>query len=449
MHAYASMFSRNGGFISPREQLSIRTATVAVAGVGGDGGDVVMMLTRMGVQSFRLADPEVFEVENTNRQAGCNTTTIGRNKAEVIAEEARRINPLVHVEVYTDGISASNVEGFVDGADVVIDETEFTEHVLAVMLARACRQRNIPVVTGFNVGFGCIVTTFHPQGTTLEKYLGLKESDDLEVIASKSVNLGRWIPRLPKYAHEGVFRQVEAGEISAPSVAAGVSLVAGYVLTEVMNNLTGRQKPIYAPKALWADAMERKTKVVRAPALSFLTSLLALVFRSRLGFNEPMDGSKRKPRYGVVAGICSLPIIAILALVQWKFGVFTSISQGIEREFKVSFWIFAVGWIASLWPYWWAVAQLFIGLYQGNARKVSQGVLINRAAWFLPYGLVLAVGGQVPVRLVPYAVAFLVAATAAFIWRLKARRPPRLPLWTPGWVKRKLDYNKMEELYPV
>lgn len=449
MGTYETMFARNGGFLSSREQRLIQEAVVVVAGVGGDGGEVVLMLARLGVQSFRLADPEVFELENTNRQAGCNTATIGQNKAEVIADEVRRINPAASVVVYAEGINSDNVGVFVDGATLVIDETEFTEHVLAVMLARECRKRDIPVVTGFNVGFGCIVTSFHPRGSTLEKYLGLKDSDSLDEISTKEVSLGRWIPRLPRYAHEGVFRQVESGEISAPSVAAGVSLAAGYVLTEVMNNLTGRQKPIYAPKALWADAMERKTKVVRAPALSFLTSLLTLVFRSRLGFNEPMDGTERKPRYGLVTALCSLPIAAVLAVMQWRFGLFTSISQGIEDEFGVSFWVFAVGWVASLWPYWWAVAQLFIGLYQGNARKVSRGVVVNRLAWFLPYGLVLAVGGHVPLRLVPYAIAFLVAATAAFVWRMKARKPPRLPIWTPLWIKRKLDYERMETIYPV
>lgn len=443
------MFARNGGFISPREQAIIRNATIAIAGVGGDGGEVVTMLARMGVQSFRLADPEVFESENTNRQAGCAASTIGRNKAEVIADIVRDINPQVSVEVYPNGVSPANVGEFVAGATLVIDETEFTEHVLAVMLARECRSRDIPVVTGFNVGFGCIVTTFHPQGTTLEKYLGLKATDSIDKITSSSVDLGRWIPRLPKYAHEKVFRQVEAGEIVAPSVAPGVSMVAGYVVTEVFNNLTDRQKPVYAPGVLWADAMERKVKVVRAPALNFFTSLAKLVLRSRLGLNEPVDGSKRKPRHGLIASTYLVPLLAVLAVVQWKFGVITTLSQSIEREFGAPFWVFAVGWVASLWPYWSAIALLFVGLYQGDAKKVRRGVVVNRLAWFLPYGMVLIAGGHVPVRLIPYALAFLFAATLAFVWRMKVRKPPRLPLWTPRWVKERLGYSALEHMYSM
>ncbi|MDP2631977.1 MAG: ThiF family adenylyltransferase [Candidatus Uhrbacteria bacterium] len=449
MSNYRQMFARNGGFISPREQHLISEATIAIAGVGGDGGEVAVMLARLGVQRFRIADPEVFEIENTNRQAGCNSETISRKKAEVIAEEILRINSAIDVTVYLNGIDDQNIAEFVKGATLVIDETEFTQHILAVMLARECRQRNIPVVTGFNVGFGCIVTTLHPRGMTLEKYLGLKESDSLEEIARKPVNLGRWIPRLPAYAHEVVFRQVEGGKISAPSVSPGVSMAAGHVITEVFNNLTNRKKPVYAPKVLWSDAMERKTKTIGMPAISFFASLARLVFRSRLGFNEPMDGSEKKPHYGAVALLSVIPLIALVILLQWWFGIFTSLSRGIEREFKVSFWVFAIGWVASLYPYWKAVADLFIGLYQGDARKVWRGVIVNRIAWFLPYGMVLVAGGRIPLRLLPYFLAFLLLATCAFIWRMKARKPPRLPHWTPEWVKERLSYDQVEQLYQV
>lgn len=86
-------FSRNLGFVSPCEQHQLGEALVAIAGVGGDGGLAAEMLARMGVQRFRLADPEVFSSENLNRQNGCDATTLGLNKAKVIADIIRRINP--------------------------------------------------------------------------------------------------------------------------------------------------------------------------------------------------------------------------------------------------------------------------------------------------------------------------------------------------------------------
>jgi len=128
---YWRRVSRNTGLISAAEQQRLATATVAIAGVGGDGGLLAVTLARMGVRRFRLADPEVFEVENLNRQAASQTDTIGRNKAEAIAARLRAISDDVTAEVFSDGINPDNVDAFVEGCDLVVDETEYTLHHLA------------------------------------------------------------------------------------------------------------------------------------------------------------------------------------------------------------------------------------------------------------------------------------------------------------------------------
>jgi molybdopterin/thiamine biosynthesis adenylyltransferase len=281
-------FARNAGFVSSKEQEVLGEALVAVAGVGGDGGLVAELLARMGVRRFRLADPEDFEAENLNRQNGCTTRTLGRNKAEVIAEVILAINPDAEVDLYTEGINAANVDTFVEGTSVVVDETEFTLHALAVMLARACRQRSITIVTGFNVGFGCLVTSFQPAAMTLEEHLGLPVEASLDEIAAMSVDLGRWVPRLPSYMHEAVFDAVARGELPAPSVAPGVALASGVVATEVFNVLTGRQAPVTAPAFIWMDALQREMELPSDPAASFERSLAEVRRRTRDGLNPPM-----------------------------------------------------------------------------------------------------------------------------------------------------------------
>lgn len=140
--------SRNWGFISAEEQEVLGSVKVAVAGAGGDGGLVAEHLARLGVRHFAIADPEGFEVENANRQAGCDITTLGRNKAEVIAETICRIAPEASVDVYSDGISPACISDFVNGARVVVDETEYTRPHLSLMLARAARPAGIPIVSG-------------------------------------------------------------------------------------------------------------------------------------------------------------------------------------------------------------------------------------------------------------------------------------------------------------
>ncbi len=283
-----SRFSRNLGFITAAEQQRLEKATVAVAGAGGDGGQLAIALARLGIGTLRLADPEIFEVENINRQAGSAQSTLGRNKAEVVAELIRDINPDAAVQVLPEGITAENVDAFVAGTDVVVDEMEYTRHWLAVTLARAARRHGIPDVMGLNVGFGCCVTSFVPGGRTVERHLGLDETDSIDEIAAARVSLRRWIPRLPRYGDLAVLELVESGRLSAPSVVPGVDLTAGVTATEVLNHLIRRRAPVTAPRYLWFDAMEARGRVIRWPAVSFFASLATAALRTRLGLNQHM-----------------------------------------------------------------------------------------------------------------------------------------------------------------
>lgn len=278
--------SRNWGFVTAEEQQLIGAAKVAIAGAGGDGGLVAEHLARLGFRRFAIADPERFEPENVNRQAGCDASTVGRNKAEVIAETIKRIAPQAEVDVYRDGVSATNVREFVQGAAIVVDETEYTRPHLSLMLARAARPAGIPVVSGLNVGFGAMVTCFLPGSMTLERYLGLPAGISIEDAAHFDLPLRRWAVRLPRYADERGLRMVASGRVPAPSVAPGVALAAGLVATEVFNVLSGRRPPTVAPRTLVFDALERKSRVVRFPSASYAASLAVLVARSRLGLNR-------------------------------------------------------------------------------------------------------------------------------------------------------------------
>ena len=96
---YYSFTGRNIGFIDEREQQLLREARVFVCGVGGMGGAAFMALARAGVGKFVIADIDRFEVSNLNRQVFAFADEVGREKAEVAAEAARRINPTIEVDV--------------------------------------------------------------------------------------------------------------------------------------------------------------------------------------------------------------------------------------------------------------------------------------------------------------------------------------------------------------
>ena len=282
-------FERNLGFLSQPEQERLEGSSVAIAGAGGDGGMLAIQLARMGVGEFRLADPDPFEVENINRQAVCTEKTLGVNKAEAVADYIREINPDAQVRTFTDGITLENTEEFARGVDLLIDETEFTMHALGIMLAREARKNNQPVLTALNIGFGAMVTTFAPDGKTLEKMLGFKDDEPIDEIAEKEVGLDRWLPFLPNYIDLKVFEKVAKGEKSAPSIAPGVAIAASLGATQAFLNLAGtgnrRKAPIYAPKAMVVDAMTMEAKQVKFTRISHYRHLSGIALRNALKLN--------------------------------------------------------------------------------------------------------------------------------------------------------------------
>lgn len=82
--SYDEAFCRNLGLISPTEQQRLRNSRVAIAGMGGVGGIDMVALARMGIGKFTIADPDVFEIRNSNRQYGAMRSTNGQAKAEVM-----------------------------------------------------------------------------------------------------------------------------------------------------------------------------------------------------------------------------------------------------------------------------------------------------------------------------------------------------------------------------
>ncbi len=282
-------FERNLGFMSEEEQLRLNTSAVGIAGAGGDGGMLALQLARLGVGELRLADPDPFELENTNRQACCTRDTVGVNKARAVGEYITKINPDITVITYEEGVTQDNVGSFATGLDLVIDETEFTLPTVGVMLARAARHEGIPNLMAMNIGFGATVTSFAADGMTFEKMLGLTESDSLDEVAVANVGLSRWLPYIPPYVDLDAFKSVAAGEKSAPSIAPGVALAAGMAATQALLHLVEednqRPKPVTAPAVLVMDAMTGQSKEVRLTRRNHYASLAKMYVRHSLGFS--------------------------------------------------------------------------------------------------------------------------------------------------------------------
>jgi molybdopterin-synthase adenylyltransferase len=90
---YAVMTHRNAGFVTEAEQARLRATPVFVCGVGGMGGAAVQSLARAGMERLAIADMDVFEVSNLNRQVFADLHTVGKGKVQATVERLAAINP--------------------------------------------------------------------------------------------------------------------------------------------------------------------------------------------------------------------------------------------------------------------------------------------------------------------------------------------------------------------
>lgn len=231
------MFSRNIGLISETEQKLLFDSTVAIAGTGADGGLVAERLVRAGVGTIKLADPDTFDVSNLNRQFGCDSGTIGQNKAEVIAKIAKKINPDVNVQTYL-GVDKANLAGFVSGANVIVDEIDYTRLDISVMLHREARLQEKYVFLAVNIGWGANLFVFAPNGMTLEEYVGLPRGATTEDIRSFVIPPEKFAPHVPEYMGAELIHEIIHGEVAIPSVSPSVALEAGMLSTAIILYLT-------------------------------------------------------------------------------------------------------------------------------------------------------------------------------------------------------------------
>ncbi|MCP4226423.1 MAG: hypothetical protein GY773_24055, partial [Actinomycetia bacterium] len=271
--------ARNYGFWSAAEQQALLSANVAVAGIGGDGYLLGLSLIRMGVGTLRVADPEVFELENVNRVPGAIHPNMGRPKVDCFFEDALAINPSLKLEVFPDGVTVGSIESFLDGVDLVIDETELTCLDVGTMIADQARLSGIPNLHALNIGFASQVMSFHPsKGPTFRDMIGVDETTSLEEVADANLDLRRILPFLPEYVDVEVLHAVNRGA-PLPSIVQGVNLASALGTSQAFLHLVAgtegsrRPEPVWYPEVLYVDSLTGLSKLSTDTTASFDLSL--------------------------------------------------------------------------------------------------------------------------------------------------------------------------------
>ncbi|MDQ1208655.1 tRNA A37 threonylcarbamoyladenosine dehydratase [Acinetobacter baylyi] len=124
---------------------------VMVIGIGGVGSWAVEALARTAIGEITLVDMDVLAASNINRQLPALSSTLGQEKADIMAERCRQINPHVKINIVDDFLSADNVADIlVSQPDVVLDCIDDVKAKLALMLY--CRFNKISLIVSGGAG---------------------------------------------------------------------------------------------------------------------------------------------------------------------------------------------------------------------------------------------------------------------------------------------------------
>ena len=105
---------------TPGVHASLKSAAVGIAGVGGLGSAVTVALARVGVGRLVIADFDVVEPSNLNRQQYF-IDQIGRYKVDALTENLHRINPYVTVEPHRLLLAPENIPAVFSDCSVVVE----------------------------------------------------------------------------------------------------------------------------------------------------------------------------------------------------------------------------------------------------------------------------------------------------------------------------------------
>lgn len=229
-----NIFSRAELLLGEETLHKLRSARVALFGIGGVGSFAAEALARGGVGHITLVDGDTVSITNINRQLIALHSTVGKEKTAVMAERIADISPETEVETYPVVYGAEN-RNLLDFStyDYVIDAIDTVTSKL--ILIEEAKKAGVPVISCMGTG-----NKFHPErfevadisktsvcplAKVMRKELKVRGIKNVKVVYSKEE------PQKPAESPETGKRQIP-GSLSFVPPVAGL-LLAGEVIRHI------------------------------------------------------------------------------------------------------------------------------------------------------------------------------------------------------------------------
>ena len=211
-------------------QQKLIDATVLIVGMGGLGCPAAMYLAAAGVGHLIIADDDLVELTNLQRQVAHSQSMIGEPKVVSAQQTLLGLNPDLKITALQKRLEGSELSEAVGQADLIVDACDnFTTRFA---INSACIEHGKPLVSGAAIRMEGQVTVFDSRNPTSPCYQCLySQGDDEDASCSEN---GVMAPLV------GIIGAVQAME-------------AIKLLTGIGESLTGRLLLLDASTLQWRE----------------------------------------------------------------------------------------------------------------------------------------------------------------------------------------------------
>ena len=162
-------------------QTRLLNATALIVGAGGLGSPAALYLASAGIGRIVIADGDVVDLTNLQRQILHRDDRIDQPKADSGKQTMHEINPDIEIVAITERLTGANLDHQVAQATVVLDCCDNFETRHAVN--RACVNAGVPLVSGAAIRFDGQLAVFDSRDESSPCYHCLfPEGGDVEDI---------------------------------------------------------------------------------------------------------------------------------------------------------------------------------------------------------------------------------------------------------------------------
>ena len=197
-------------------QQKISSAAVLIVGAGGLGSPAAMYLAAAGVGRITLADDDLVDLTNLQRQILHTTAHIGSAKVASGKQALAQINPDIDIVPLQERLSDQRLHEAIEGVSVVLDCTDnfATRHAIN----RACVAHGVPLVSGAAIRFDGQISVFDARRADSPCYACLFPPEQ-QVDEVSCATMGVFAPLV------GIIGSMQAAEALKLIVGLGTPLV--------------------------------------------------------------------------------------------------------------------------------------------------------------------------------------------------------------------------------